>query len=319
VKPYEHLYDDWQQFKLKHWHAVNNPSLDARLTSGRIIRIDRNEQMWKPEEHHVEELRRLLSLRLDSDEDKIRLSSDLLPSTDLVRVQRTAYSAFLVTNRLGSYEIRERGNSREPIDADEIILRAGRLPTLARSRCSNHLGVDVLAFTIDGRIIITVQSNKNQLSPDLLAPSGSGSVDWAELGECDDLITVLAGAMRREMSEELGLPQSELPDLRAIRVLGYARMSHLGGKPQFFGVVRLNLVHEQIQGIEEQYIQDYREICFDPERGIDDVVNAIRSFDRRYRTQMSFPLYINLQMVLRWLTGNPEAAGWLGISPPDAT
>jgi 8-oxo-dGTP pyrophosphatase MutT (NUDIX family) len=315
VKPYEHPYDDWQEFELKQWHAVNNPSLDARLASGRIIQIDRNEQMWKPKGQHVEELRRLLSLRLDSDEHKIRLSSDLLPSTDMVQVQRTAYSAFLVTNRLGPYEIRERGNSRELIDADQVILRAGRLPTLARSKCSNHLGVDVLAFTTDGRIIVTVQSNKNQLSPDLLAPSGSGSVDWDDLRGHEDLIGALAGAMRREMSEELGLPPSEVPDLRAVRVLGYARMSHLGGKPQFFGVIRLNLVHEQVRGIERRYIHDYREICFDPEQGIDDAVKAIRAFDHRYRSQMSFPLYINLQIVLRWLTGNANAADWLVLQP----
>ena len=314
VAPYEHPYNSWSQFSLGPMHAVNNAMLDARLASGRAIRIDRNEKIWKPGAQHVEELRRLISLKLDSDERKIRLSSDLLPDTDVVRVQQTIYSAFRVTNRLGSYEIRQRGNSRELIDSAEILLRAGRLPTLARSKCSNHLGVDVIAFT-DGRIIIPKQAEKTGLSAGLLAPSGSGSVDWNDLRDHDNLLIGLAGAMRREMSEELGLRPSQVPELHAVRVLGYVRMSHLGGKPQFFGVARLNVVREQVRGRETRYVHDYRSISFDPNRGIDDVVEAIRSFMDEYRPQISFPLYINLQIVLRWLTENQDAAGWLGISP----
>ncbi len=75
-------------------------------------------------------------------------------------LQRTDYSAFIVTNRIGSVELRERGAQRPLVDTGEVLLNAGRIPRLSRSRCSNHSGVDVLAVTDDGRVLITRQAGR---------------------------------------------------------------------------------------------------------------------------------------------------------------
>jgi 8-oxo-dGTP pyrophosphatase MutT (NUDIX family) len=312
--PYELPYDSWQQLTLHSLRAVTSAEVNERLSAGAPIATEREARLWKPGGKR-EEVRRLLRLRLDVDEEKIRLSEDLLPGSGSVRLQRTKYSAFLVTNRLGSVELREQGNTRPRLD-EQDLLTAGRIPRLSRSSASNHLGVDVLAVTDDGRILITRQSPKNMLSPGLLAPSGSGSVDWADFTAGDDLGTVLRRAMRREMCEELGLATSAVPDLDSVRLLGYARLTNLGGKPQFFGVVRTGDIHGRVRGGERRYISDHLTIDFEPERGIAEVLRALDSFENEHRDELSFPLFLNLQMFRQWLTKGGQAAQWLAGARP---
>lgn len=147
-----------------------------------------------------------------------------------------------MTNRLAAYEYRRRGSRHEVLPFAEIGLDAeGRIPKLARSRCSNHVGVDVLAVS-DGLILLQRQSFRNGLNAGLVTGSGSGSADWADLTSPEveqDLGRLVRQAMRREMGEELGLSAADLPGLDDIRLVGYGRMTSLGGKPQFYGVARL--------------------------------------------------------------------------------
>jgi hypothetical protein len=312
VGQYEAPYDGWEEIELNSWRAVTDARINARLINGEKTAIERTPELWLPSGRY-EELRKLLRVRLDADEKKIRLSRDFLPDSATISFQQTVYSAFLVTNRLGLYKLRERGSEREILDSEEVLLRAGRIPTFDRSRCSNHLGVDVLAISSDGRILVTRQSAGNQVSRGLLAPSGSGSVDWDDLHEQDELVTLLARAMRREMCEELGLHSTETPELDSILPLGYARFSHLGGKPQFFGVARLDAANGRVRGIERRYIDDHLTIHFDPGRGVDELVQTIDKFESNHRNEMSFPLHVNFQMVRRWLATDDQAGAWLGL------
>jgi hypothetical protein len=310
-KPYEYPYDSWQPLELRGMRAVIDPVINERLFGNARISADRNEEVWRPA-GDCENLRTLMRLRLDMDERKIRLSSDLFADTDSVVLQRTSYSAFIVTNRIGSVELRKRGVTRPLVDVEEVLLNGGRIPQLKRSKCSNHLGVDVLAVTDDGRVLITRQGQGTEISQKLLASSGSGSVDWADYHQGDDLNTVLRRAMAREMCEELGLSRPLTPSPDSIMLLGYARLSNLAGKPQFFGVVRMRSVAQKVSAAERRYIDDHLNIWFDPGRGVPDLLEALASFEAKHRFELSFPLYLNLRFFQQWLTSSPAAVNWLG-------
>lgn len=309
-KPYERPYDSWERAELRGMCAVTNAPLNGRLRRDDRIPAQRDGQDWLPA-GECEELRALMRLRLDTDERKIRLATDLFDDTPEVVLRRTRYSAFIVTNRVGAVELLRRGSTRPIVDVDAVLLNGGRIPQLKRSRCSNHLGVDVLAVTDDGRVLITRQGRGTEVSQQLLAPSGSGSVDWADFHPDDDLNTVLRRAMAREMREELGLAKAQTPSLDSIVLLGYARLSNLAGKPQFFGAVRIPSIVQRVTASERRYIDDHTNVWFDPGGGPTELVQALTSFESAHHAELSFPLYLNLRLFRDWLSTDPAAATWL--------
>lgn len=116
----------------------------------------------------------------------------------------------------------------------------GTILDLNESICSNHIGISILAFTRDGKIIITTQTGDSAQSANLLAPSGSGSADFKDLG--NKSITFhdfIINAMERELLEECGLDES-MTGFVSSHVIGFARLLHRGGKPEFFGVSFIN-------------------------------------------------------------------------------
>lgn len=316
IRPYEALYGAWEEVTHRTGHAVTNRELNEALLAEALIDIELDDRSWRPQ-GQFEQYRRLVKLRLDEDQTKVRLSKDLLPGGQTVRLQRTTYSAFMVTNRLGAYRLVEAGgHNNDLLHAEDALFRGGRLPALMRSDCSNHLGVDILAVTTDGRIPLIRQSPQNQLSAGLLASSGSGSVDWGDLRPGDDLVTFLKRSMLREMREELGLSQLSVTDT-PVRVLGYARFSHLGGKPQFLGVAKLDAIDERVKGIERRYIDNYHDIASDPDRP-GELLSALKAFQQRHKKELSFPLFLNLRLLRSWLESDPRAMDWFGKPQEDS-
>lgn len=312
--PFEPPYDSWSRITLGRWHAIHDPELDARLAAGAPIGVRRVRRRWKPEPRG-ERVRLLRRLAVDFDHAKPRLATDLLASTGEVTLRRVPYSAMVVTNKLGVVSLTERDGGRL-LDAEHDVLRDGLLPTLGRSRCSNHLGADVIAIVDDGRVLLTRQSARNQLSANLLAASGSGSIDWTDLRRGDDLLTTVRRAMRREMLEELGIARSDAPGLDAIRVLGFARLGHLSGSPLFSGVARLSGLDERIRRPERRYVSQHVTIDYDQGRGVADLRRVLGEFAAGHRHELSFPLFASLRMLDRWLDTDPGAAGWLGLPRP---
>jgi hypothetical protein len=167
------------------------------------------------------------------------------------------------------------------------------VPTLARARLSNHIGVDVLTIEPE-RILLVRQSARNTLSQGLLAPSGSGSGDWSDTRHKKNLLDIVKAGMIREMAEELGLAGAAKPGLPDVRVIGYARLTHLGGKPQFYGVCRLEPIRERVRFTEERYIDDFCEVDIGPSPTRSSLLAVIENFTEKHAAEMSFPLFVNL-------------------------
>ncbi|MFJ8631835.1 hypothetical protein [Streptomyces sp. NPDC093568] len=308
-------YDGWSRLGFNGFSSVHSEDLDDRLRSDLDISLHVEPGLWDvPTE--CEEARRLVRVLLDFDDDKIRLCDDLLPDTDRVRVQKTQYSAHVVTNLLGEVMLRERQRRRELVSSEAVLLRNGTIPRLRYSSCSNHLGVDVVGVTSGGRVVLTLQGDKNDTGQGMLAASGSGSMDWKDLQRCPDLLRLAKSTMLREMSEELGLRGRGRLGLSDIRVLRYVRVTNWGGKPQFCGVARLGEVNEEVRGIERRYHRDHFSIEFDPEGGAGEFVMTVRGYVEENAKRISFPLFETLDVLCTWLERDADAWPWLMSTRP---
>lgn len=150
-----------------------------------------------------------------------------------------------------------RGGGDEP-DFDprtEFLTSAnGQLRTLAESSLADCIGISTVAFTTDNAVVVTRQTSRNVASPQLLAPSGSGSLDPRDLGQVSvgrhghDKILILQDIVRRgmerELREETGIRQDEI---RHTEVTGFARWLERGAKPEFLGVTELSATAQDLK------------------------------------------------------------------------
>lgn len=109
--------------------------------------------------------------------------------------------------------------------------------------CSLQGGIEVLAISSDYYLRLAIQSKYAQYSGETRAPLASGSMDWEDQEGCKYLKELIVKASRRELVEEWGKKHHKLPDLRVkegkICPIGFFRMPHRGGKPQFVVFARL--------------------------------------------------------------------------------
>ena len=308
---YEQPYDSWNVISNPEGEAVTSPALNQQLLGDKHVEVKRNPKWWKPW-GAVEEIRQLIALQLDRDEAKVRLAGDLLGESSAVEIQRTSYSAFLVTNRTALTPYYKRGEGGPVFQYEDAFLVDGLIPTLARGRLANHIGVSVLGVE-PGRIVLVRQSDKNHVSQGLLAPSGSGSCGWSDANERDDLVHLAKAGMVRKMTEELGLKKSVVPSISDVRVIGYARLTHLGGKPDFFGVCRLPPIEERIRISEERYALDFYSLDFGPRPTLSSVLERVSTFKKRHDSELSFPLYAALTLLEAWARSDVGAARWLRL------
>ncbi len=225
---------------------------------------------------------------------KIRLRSNLLKATwsgGNVELQETDYLASRISNDISFQTISLRNAALDsPDEATTEVLYDGLsffLKTKAEGRefrgycdtdCSNQIGVSTLAFTSDGYLLLVDQLSGGLESAELIAPSGSGSLDWEDLPsdpDGKDFWTWITQAAKRELREELGLCHYSLSLLERIRhrhkvrwmkslsiepaLIGIGGLMHRGGKPDLFFLAKLDCTVDDIRrysvyGAEEKFL-----------------------------------------------------------------
>jgi 8-oxo-dGTP pyrophosphatase MutT (NUDIX family) len=197
--------------------------------------------------------------------EKVRLCSDIDVSvSEAVHLQRTDYVSSLMTDGVAFQNIY--------LKADHITISDGyssfleqvdgnwRLKPLASCRSSNQLGATTLAFSSDGFLVLIDQTLHNRHSAGKVSPSGSGSFDWSELdGNLDgDFFHLVKMAATRELLEETGLDTLSEFDrgsfvLQRMVILGFTRLIHRGGKPEFFCLARLPETMDSIRAVTPKF------------------------------------------------------------------
>lgn len=258
----------------------------------------------------------------DFNDVKVRLRTDLIPN-DLptsMKVQRTRFFYAQITNDLVATEFLSRDPGRNALAAPAIALPDGRLPPLRVSQCSNHVGVDTLAMTRRGELIVGVQTHNNNQSPGLLAPSGSGSADWNDLewtrGRGCGFLGFVRRAMERELTEECGV---SFDRLRGTTLLGFARFLHRGGKPQFFGFTHLDVTVDDLRRTrhERRFVETHHVEPLDLTTA-ESSAASLRRFIDREGVRASVALTVGVELLARWVEEDREAVQYLRECAPDA-
>ncbi|BAR57660.1 hypothetical protein NK6_4493 [Bradyrhizobium diazoefficiens] len=205
---------------------------------------------------------------------KIRLASDFVGLDQAeVSIQRTDYLSSIMTDQLAWRRIRSKALAPDGMSAERVLWdglsefiwedgrRNGtRLKGFAEAQVSNQLGASTLAFSNDGHLMLVVQNDKNRQSANLLAPTGSGSLDWRDVENCGshDLLQLVRFGAERELWEEASLDEhgAERKIDSRVMVFGFARMLHRAGKPEFFLIGRIDALAQEIcDRRKELYVQ----------------------------------------------------------------
>jgi hypothetical protein len=160
-------------------------------------------------------------------------------------LHRANFYDAMCSNEICRYLITDRETCAEFDPRRELLADAGgRLQTLAESELSELVGVSTVAVTSDGVLVLVRQSGRNIASEDLLAPSGSGSLEPQDLEGATSLQDAMRRGMERELCEESGIPASHIA---ATRVVGFARWMERGAKPEFFGLTTLSVAAGELK------------------------------------------------------------------------
>ncbi len=150
------------------------------------------------------------------------------------------------SNEMCAYKITLRNGDPAYDPRHRLLKNAnGELLALAESDLADCIGISTIAFTSDQALVLTSQTERNIYSGDLLAPSGSGSLDLRDLSAPEDILQhAVRHGMERELCEETGIRSSEI---RSTEVIGFARWLDRGAKPEFLGITRLWITAKDVE------------------------------------------------------------------------
>ncbi|WP_244930108.1 hypothetical protein [Nocardioides sp. W7] len=180
-------------------------------------------------------------LGLDSD-----LGSAEVLATDRWKLLPARYWDHLASDIMASKIALRSGRVVPQLGRSLYVDRAGRLRDLGESWLLNGIGTSLLAITSDRRVVVVSQSELNESSGGLLAPSGSGSLEPRDLHGASSagLAAIVANGALRELSEETGIVASEVVETA---FLGFGRWVEKAGKPELWSVAWLAIDSHQVR------------------------------------------------------------------------
>lgn len=196
----------------------------------------------------------LYSNRQFTNDKKLCLSKDINPNSKQAVCHVGGYYDSFVTNQVSGTTLLIKDKVHTTITTEHIFpsVQDGDgnhfLSDISSSQMNDHIGCSTIGFTKDSFIILWTQGTNNIFSKDLLAPTGSGSVNYSDLTHRNLQQTVIK-TMERELSEETiyrpnlsnEKPSSNGDETVSNKtlILGFYRWVTRGGKPEFTGITKL--------------------------------------------------------------------------------
>lgn len=155
------------------------------------------------------------------------------------------------SNELWNYA--DAADSSPGLIDDLVLTRGNTIRPLEHAQVANIVGISILALTSDEKVVFVRQNSGNSVAPGALASSGSGSLELKDLTVVKDKNSnqfdaweLLLHGMVREMKEE-SLVCSDEVVANSQTLTGYYRWVSRGCKPEFAGLVKLNVNSEELQ------------------------------------------------------------------------
>lgn len=317
-------YSDYKLMSFGDMSAIYSPAVNALLRDLPIpYHVDNHRFVMKPPARVVAPLALRKAFESSAylfNNPKPRLRYDpteqTIASGAVAVLQRADYFSELCTNEMADFRISSRSDNSIRFNGIDLMANNGIILDLTDTECGccNIIGVSTLAFTKDGYMVICVQGERAQQNPRNLAPSGSGSADWADLrGEGRCLQDFIKRATERELREECGIHDRK----QSIRteLIGFCRLLHRGGLPEFFSVSFIDIDHEKlhVSNAELPYIAHVvsRRINREsPETIAEELQQYLDSADQ---DSFSLQLYLNLRFLIDYLRMSPESFAKLAV------
>lgn len=162
-------------------------------------------------------------------EAKLCMASEIALGGDacIVMVNKGSYYDSFLTNNIYNKKMSHQNGFciQPPFNAMNYPICS-----LDVSLMNNHIGVSTLAVSEDGYTVLLRHNNRSAMFTDKLQPSGSGSVDYADMKGTSDFRLCITRAAERELREETGIPADTVV---VTKVIGFYRDLNRGGKPEF--------------------------------------------------------------------------------------
>lgn len=135
----------------------------------------------------------------------------------------------------------------------------GGFRNIEGSHLTNLIGVNIICvLNVEGKkyLIINRQGTFSDVSNNKFVPSGSGSLDYSDFKKMkkESFEKLLKTGMYRELKEEASISYDFITKHNPkFSLLGVARLSSKAGKPDFFGMVELDVTEEDIDNILKLY------------------------------------------------------------------
>jgi 8-oxo-dGTP pyrophosphatase MutT (NUDIX family) len=215
---------------------------------------------------------------------KVGLASDISASIEgEISVYKVDYFDSLLTNEIAGKACHV-GNT-DVFKVDFPVLEAQSLASV--HWLANHIGVSTLliAGTKEKFIYIQYQNHGNNASGGMMAPSGSGSLEWKD---CSPAFNAsLMSGMVRELSEELGV--EKIVDLRTV-VMGFFRWYDRALKPEFVGLSYT----PHVVTLNKEIESDFQRFGFDT---LDDLGHLCAELLNSSNHRVSLPLRVSLDLL----------------------
>lgn len=185
-----------------------------------------------------------------TNDEKVCLASELFPAEEKGcfkwRVAKGYYYQGYLTNFIYTQYVGGTHYKMFP----PVNLKTDPIKSLGESDFSDHIGVSTLLYTSDGFIFIFRQAGSACYNANYYMPTGSGSIDYTDFKEDEDLRKMVVRAAERELSEESSLKEmlggGLFEKLLHTRVIGYYRDMERGGKPEFCCVSQISMTKEEV-------------------------------------------------------------------------
>jgi hypothetical protein len=316
--------EGWELDVMQKGQGVTHPAFNRELVIKQPkIRLRCLQESWDALDRYHEDLLRfvLADKRGDARNDKkIRVASDFIGRSS-VDIQETNYFSSLMTDQLAWERVRSNALQKDGMTPELILWpgtaafigKDGKLKRLGEASISNQLSASTLAFTTDGHLMIVYQNRHNRQSAHMLAPSGSGSLDWADITDCkaSDLLTLVQYGAKRELDEECALDDDggQRPRIgSSVMVTGFVRMLHRAGKPEFYCLGWIDApAHVVRDRRPERYVERVLDTATYANWDIDRPRDGIRKVCRSYldtvsqsgvHIPLSFPLEHSLRLLV---------------------
>ena len=308
------VYDKYRLIKIDTLNSsiIYSDTINDILTSDKPIRIKISRKKTNEIDKYIQTYKEILLPFLNwkwheiknhngsfYNEKKLCMASEIEKHNEneyLVFVNKGCYYNSFLTNNIYNLKMSHQNGLyiEPPLNSQTYPIQA-----LHNSYMSNHIGISTIAVSSDGYAIIMRHNNKTVVSSDKLLPSGSGSMDFADLQESQDFREIIIQAAERELHEETNIDAN---NIQKTEILGFYRDLNRGGKPEFCCLTYLKPnkleLREIITPSQSEQRDDFKTIkIFDGKEFLSSAWdNSLQDSPKEY----SLALYMNYFMLCKY-------------------